>query len=246
MRVVALGGGSGTSAVLGLTNLGYDLSLIVSVVDDGGSSGKLLESNPQLIPPGDIRKPAVLSSRRFQNKEIFENRFGNIPIPREYNLKDILGYHTYCSEMIEILKPYGILNIPLNINNLNGHNIGNLILSALMLKFGNTEGIRIFLEILDCPVEILPSAEKHSKFYFMARNSTRPDVGENLLDDFERSAEPITNCWLDPEVQAYKLCLDRIDNADVVLISPTSIYANIVSTLLIPGYREILNDKKII
>lgn len=55
MRVVALGGGHGLSASLqALTRVTRDLTAIVTVADDGGSSGRLREELGAL-PPGDLR-----------------------------------------------------------------------------------------------------------------------------------------------------------------------------------------------
>lgn len=54
-RVVALGGGHGLAATLGaLALLEADITGIVGVVDDGGSSGRL-RSHLNILPPGDLR-----------------------------------------------------------------------------------------------------------------------------------------------------------------------------------------------
>ena len=54
-RVVALGGGHGLAASLGaLTSVTPELTAVVTVADDGGSSGRLREEL-QAVPPGDLR-----------------------------------------------------------------------------------------------------------------------------------------------------------------------------------------------
>lgn len=57
LKVVALGGGTGLSSLLrGLKRFTTNLTAIVVVSDDGGSSGRLRTEMPSLtIPPGDIR-----------------------------------------------------------------------------------------------------------------------------------------------------------------------------------------------
>lgn len=57
LKVVALGGGTGLSSLLrGLKRFSTNLTAIVVVSDDGGSSGRLRTEMPSLtIPPGDIR-----------------------------------------------------------------------------------------------------------------------------------------------------------------------------------------------
>ena len=52
-KVVALGGGHGLSATLSaLRQLTTDITAIVTVADNGGSSGRLREEFP-ILPPGD-------------------------------------------------------------------------------------------------------------------------------------------------------------------------------------------------
>lgn len=75
-KVVVMGGGSGISVVLkGLKHLPIDLTAIVSVADDGGSSGVLRrEFNSQ--PPGDLRSVLIaLSDVEPIIEEVFQYRF---------------------------------------------------------------------------------------------------------------------------------------------------------------------------
>ena len=62
-RIVTIGGGHGLSTLLrGLKDHTHHLTAVVTVADDGGSSGKLRESLG-ILPPGDIRNClAALSS----------------------------------------------------------------------------------------------------------------------------------------------------------------------------------------
>jgi uncharacterized cofD-like protein len=55
-RVVCLGGGHGLSAMLrAMVRLDVDITAIVTVADDGGSSGRIRREWPHLLPPGDLR-----------------------------------------------------------------------------------------------------------------------------------------------------------------------------------------------
>ncbi len=59
-RVVALGGGHGLAATLtALRQLTDQLTAIVTVADDGGSSGRLRADYPDMLPPGDLRMALV-------------------------------------------------------------------------------------------------------------------------------------------------------------------------------------------
>jgi uncharacterized cofD-like protein len=58
-RIVAIGGGTGLSVILrGLKEFDIDLTAVVTVADDGGSSGRL-RSDFAMPPPGDIRNCLV-------------------------------------------------------------------------------------------------------------------------------------------------------------------------------------------
>src|SRR5215210_5190891 len=100
LKFVAIGGGNGLSTLLsGLKNYVHagevepiwieNLSAIVAVTDDGGSSGRLREEL-QMLPPGDIRncmvalsEDSTLISRLFQHRfrgtgELGGHSFGNL------------------------------------------------------------------------------------------------------------------------------------------------------------------------
>lgn len=76
-RIVAIGGGTGLSALLrGLKEHTNNLTAIVTVADDGGSSGELRRSMG-VLPPGDIRNClTALSDDEEMLTQIFQYRFG--------------------------------------------------------------------------------------------------------------------------------------------------------------------------
>lgn len=78
LSMVALGGGTGLSSLLkGLKELPVDLTAIVTVTDDGGSSGRL-RKDLQILPPGDIRNCLVALSRSESLlSKLFQYRFGD-------------------------------------------------------------------------------------------------------------------------------------------------------------------------
>jgi uncharacterized cofD-like protein len=79
-RVVAIGGGHGLSTLLrGLKEHTRNLTAVVTVADDGGSSGKLRESLG-ILPPGDIRNClAALSNDEALLAQLFQYRFSGAP-----------------------------------------------------------------------------------------------------------------------------------------------------------------------
>ncbi|BBN98269.1 gluconeogenesis factor YvcK family protein [Sporolactobacillus terrae] len=75
-KIVAIGGGTGLPAVLrGLKKYPVDITAIVTVADDGGSSGKL-RNELQIPPPGDIRNVLVsLSDVEPMFQQLLQHRF---------------------------------------------------------------------------------------------------------------------------------------------------------------------------
>lgn len=88
-KVVVIGGGTGNFAVLrGLKSYRVDLSAIVSMADDGGSTG-ILRDELGVLPPGDVRQCLValsnssnmmrsLMNYRFENGGLEGHSFGNL------------------------------------------------------------------------------------------------------------------------------------------------------------------------
>ncbi|MCF6278213.1 MAG: YvcK family protein, partial [Anaerolineales bacterium] len=86
-RIVVIGGGHGLSTLLrGLKVYTRNLTAVVTVADDGGSSGKLRESMG-ILPPGDIRNClAALSNDEDLLTQLFQYRFSG---------SDGLGGHSF-------------------------------------------------------------------------------------------------------------------------------------------------------
>ncbi len=79
-RVVAIGGGHGLSTLLrGLKEHTHNLTAVVTVADDGGSSGELRRTMG-ILPPGDIRNClAALSNDEALLTQLFQYRFSGAP-----------------------------------------------------------------------------------------------------------------------------------------------------------------------
>lgn len=77
-RIVAIGGGHGLATLLrGLKLYTRNLTAVVTVADDGGSSGRLRESFG-ILPPGDIRNClAALSNDEQMLTQLFQYRFSS-------------------------------------------------------------------------------------------------------------------------------------------------------------------------
>ncbi|MCX3058777.1 gluconeogenesis factor YvcK family protein [Streptomyces beihaiensis] len=111
-KVVALGGGMGLSASLAsLRRITGDLTAVVTVADDGGSSGRLRDELG-VLPPGDLRKAlaalcgdddwgqtwARVIQHRFQSKgDLHEHAVGNVLIVA---LWEQLGDHVQALDLV--------------------------------------------------------------------------------------------------------------------------------------------------
>lgn len=78
-KVVVVGGGTGLPVILrGLRNQGIDITAVVTVADDGGSSGEIRDSIA-MSPPGDLRNVLVaLSDMPKLYADIFQYRFKKV------------------------------------------------------------------------------------------------------------------------------------------------------------------------
>src|SRR4030042_28775 len=77
-RIVTIGGGHGLATLLrGLKSYSYNITAVVTVADDGGSSGRLRLSHG-IPPPGDIRNClAALSNDEALMTQLFQYRFSD-------------------------------------------------------------------------------------------------------------------------------------------------------------------------
>ena len=98
-KIVAIGGGTGLSTLLrGLKEHSANLTAIVTVADDGGSSGRLRRSLG-VLPPGDFRNCiAALADDESLTTQLFQYRFGQAD-------KDLGGHsfgNLFISAMVEV------------------------------------------------------------------------------------------------------------------------------------------------
>ncbi len=115
-KITVLGGGTGTYVVLsGLKKHKLDLAAIVSMMDSGGSTGRLRDQLG-VLPPGDLRQCLVALSEapelwrklflyRFENGDLKGHNFGNIFLSALEKVSD--DYHTVIDTANYVLQTKG-------------------------------------------------------------------------------------------------------------------------------------------
>lgn len=212
VRVVAMGGGSGLSSLLkglkrhviagdttGAATSIRDLTAVVTVTDDGGSSGRL-RKEMGVLPPGDIRNCMVaLSEDEALLGRLFQYRFSS-------------G------------------------SGLEGHNFGNLFVTALTAVTGDfAEAVRLSSGILATSGRIIPSTIADVQLEAVMNDGSTVR-GETSIT---ASSHRIVELRLSPaEVQPLPETLATIRDADLITVGPGSLFTSLIPNLLVNGIAQ--------
>ena len=216
-KIVTIGGGTGSFTLLsGLKNYNVDISAVVSMADDGGSTGRLRDELG-VLPPGDIRQCLVaLSNSSDKLRELMNYRF---PVQKGLSFKKDKG--------------------------VGGHNFGNLLLSALEKISGNfIDGVGEAAKILNIKGKVLPVSEKDMNLAIELGNG-KVIVGEKYLDHNEQVRKyGVQKVFLKPEVDANKKVIKHIKKADAIILGPGDHYGSIIPNLLVKDVARAVCEAK--
>lgn len=211
-RIVAIGGGTGLSTLLrGLKEHTSNITAIVTVADDGGSSGALREELG--IPPvGDIRNCiAALADAEPLMSELLGYRFP--------------GAARGDDGLVETTR-----------GGLAGHAVGNLLLAALTELEGGDfeEGVRRMNRVLAVRGAVVPASA--TPITLVARTRDGAVVrGQSTI----MRTPAIERVWIQPEdVRASDDALAAIAEAEIIVLGPGSLYTSVLPVLLIPDIRQ--------
>jgi uncharacterized cofD-like protein len=220
-RVVVLGGGTGShTALSGLRRCDVDLTSVVSVMDSGGSSGRLRDEYG-FLPPGDARQCLVALAGDEESaailRALFTYRFRGWPhdggLERERSL--------------------------------DGHNLGNLFISALTEITGSVETAYAWAgRLLGARGRVVPVTT--SSVHLCARLDDGHVLrGEAAIDVRTEHVEAeIDYVYLDHPAYPTLSAIEALRAADLVVIGPGDLYTSIIPNLLVDGIAEALAEAR--
>ena len=203
-RIVVLGGGHGLASLLrGLKAYTRNITAIVTVADDGGSSGEL-RKNVGILPPGDIRHClAALSSDEDLLSQVFQYRFA-------------AGA------------------------GLEGHSLGNLLITALTEITGSFEtAVAESGRVLAVYGQVLPSTLTDVRL--LADVMDEAGKVRNVSGETQIRETPgtIKRLWLDPtNTPAFPPAISAVLSADLIIIGPGSLFTSLLPNLLVRDLAE--------
>jgi uncharacterized cofD-like protein len=127
---------------------------------------------------------------------------------------------------------------------LKGHNVGNILLSALEKIAPNYDGVlEAASKLLKTKGRVVPATLKQAQLCAEYENG---DIikGEGNIDEQIVRSSPIIRAFLEPNVEANPKALKAILEADTIIIAPGDIFTSIVPILLIGGIQETLIKTK--
>jgi uncharacterized cofD-like protein len=201
--VVAIGGGHGTAVTLkAARRYAGTLTGVVSVADDGGSSGRLRELL-NIVALGDIRKCLVaLADDDSALATAFERRFDE--------------------------------------GELAGHALGNLILTGLIDATGDLVlGVREAAELLRAHGEVLPATTE--PVVLKAESAKGTVAGQVAVMG---TGDIRTVSLLPGDAQPPPLAVERIAEADQVIIGPGSLFTSVLAAVAVKGIAEAVASSK--
>jgi len=200
-NIVVIGGGTGVYSVLsGLKRYPHSLSAVVSMADDGGSTGVLREEFG-ILPPGDVRRALVALSES------------------EKFLSDLFNYR-------------------FNEGSLEGHNFGNLFITALERLTGDfEEAIEEAARLLRVRGSIIPVTLTDTRLFAELENGNIVRGEANIDIPKHDPTLKITRVYLEPHARANERALEAIRRAHLIVIGPGDLYTSILPNLLVEGLR---------
>lgn len=206
-KVVVIGGGTGLSVMLrGLKQVpNIHLSAIVTVADDGGSTGRIRRQF-HIPAMGDIRNVMCAMA---EEETIFTS---------------LMNFRFDGDE-----------------SDVGGHNLGNLILTALTQTTGSfMEAISTFSKFLNVKGKIIPSSLEVITLFAMMEDGTKVR-GESNIPKFSNQIQKV---FYESKCSPTREALQAIHEADIIFYGIGSLYTSILPNLIVDGISEEIRRNK--
>lgn len=206
-NITVIGGGTGLSVILrGLKQIeDVHISAIVTVADDGGSTGRLRRQF-HIPAMGDIRNVMVA-------------------LAEEETLFSHLMNYRFDGEDSDI----------------GGHNLGNLILTALSEENGNfMDAIAAISKVLNVKGDIIPATTQVITLFAKMIDGTIVR-GESNIPNFDNRIQQV---YYEEEVIATPQAIQALANADFIVIGIGSLYTSVIPNLIINGITDAIKSSK--
>lgn len=202
-KIVALGGGTGLSTLLkGLKQFPVDITAIVTVSDDGNSTGRLRE---------EFKTPAVGDIRR------------------------VITSLSETEPLIESLMNYRFKTT----SDLDGHTLGNLLLTGLIEVSGNmSKGIESLSKVLNLKGKVLPLTEDNVKLMAEMDDGNIISGECNITKDKRK----IKKMFYKEEPKVLEEVINEIKRADLIILSMGSLYTSIIPNLICKDVIEAIDE----
>jgi len=209
-KVVVIGGGTGIYPVTSaLKHLNVSVSTIITVSDNGGSTGRIRDEFG-FQPVGDLRQSlAALAESDGQEW-----------------IRKLLLYRFDRG------------------NGLKGHNLGNLILTALQDMTGSTEeALQKATAIFRLEGTVIPATTANVDLKIVYQDGSEA-IGEDTLDQSSNNAKKIDHVELTPPAQLNPRAATAIEEADFIIIGPGDFYGSLLPALIPTGVAEAFSKSK--
>jgi len=219
-RVVVVGGGTGSHTVLtGLRRFPIDVTCVVSVMDSGGSSGRLRDEYG-FLPAGDARQCLVALAGDDEAAAILRALF-------------TYRFQSSRSDGHDATRT------------LDGHNLGNLFISALTDITGSVEGAYSWAgRLLGAKGQVIPVTPSNVHLCAMLTDG-HVLHGEAAIDvRTEHLEAAIDYVYLDRPAYPTQSALDALRGADLVVIGPGDLYTSLIPNLLVQGIIDAIAEAK--
>ena len=216
-RIVAVGGGHGLATLLrGLKEHTSNITAIVTVADDGGSSGRL-RRELGVLPPGDFRNCiAALADDEALTTHLFQYRFGSGSGLNGHSFGNL-----FITAMAEVTGSFerAILEAGRVLA------VQGQVLPSTLQNVTLTADLALASELAPGDQSVPSSDARVSRV-----------SGESRIPQAEGT---IRRIYLDPsDAPAYPGAVHALLNADMIVAGPGSLYTSVLPNLLVPAIAD--------